>query len=320
MSLTIRAAGPLVVSSWLLAATLAHAETAPAQPASPDLMAPAAAPPASEIAPESAAPPASAAAAAPICDNFSVVAPASSGLQFTVTPYLWFPSIKSTVYLNPPGSRGTISANSDIGFGKLFSDLNVGFMGAGEVRYGRWSAQTDIIWLSVSQGGQRIRDVTGPFGRVHPTSLNTKLDQKTTIWTLSGGYDVFRNQRNFVEVFAGFRYLGMSNKLDWGFQGPIGDISRAGTVSSGGDMWDGIIGVRGESQLGDGPWKATYYGDIGTGGAMLTWQAQGMLAYAMRWGDLGVGWRYLDYQPGDGALNNLRITGPIIGGHFRFGG
>ncbi len=235
-------------------------------------------------------------------------------------PYVWFPGVRSSLAFSPPvASRSTIDANVNTTFSDIFHDLNSVFMGAAELRRGKISAQTDFMYLNVSQSGSRVRDVVGPSGRVFPFNVNGKLDLATTLWTLSGGYDVFRNDRNFVQLFAGFRYLGADSKLDWGFQGPVADVPSSGTVKASEELWDGIFGVRGESALGAGRWKFIYYGDAGSGGSKLTWQASGQFAYAERWGDVGLGWRYIDYQM-HGALQNVQISGPILSARINFGG
>jgi hypothetical protein len=45
------------------------------------------------------------------------------------------------------------------------------------------------------------------------------------------------------------------------------------------------------------------------------------VVYVRRWGDIGVGWRYLDFQQGSqNATSNLRLSGPVVSFTFRFGG
>ncbi len=284
---------PLAGAAWLLAATFAQA----------------------------APPPPSATAPGPDAYRTMPVRPVDPQWRVTAVPYLWFASVKSSVAFTPPvGSRSTIDATFDASFGDVLSAFKFGFMGAAEARRGRFSAQTDFIYLSLAQSGSHVRDVTGPLGREFPVSVGGELKPKTTLWTLSGGYDVFRNERNFVQLFAGFRYLGSDNTLDWSFQGPVADLPRTGTRSASDNIWDGIAGVRGESALGASRWKLVYYGDVGTGGSKLTWQASGQLAYTYFWGDIGIGWRYMDYQPHDGGvLQNLTMSGPILVAHYRFG-
>jgi hypothetical protein len=248
--------------------------------------------------------------------------PVDPNWRVTVVPYLWMAGVKSSLSFSPPiGSHSSIDANVDASFTDILRRLDAVFMGAAEARRGPFSAQTDIIYLAMSEPGSRVSSVTGPRGREFPFSLGGKLKLRTTIWTLTGGYDVYRTDRSTLQLFAGFRYLGANATLDWFFQGPVADVPRTGQVKQGADLWDGIAGARGEVALGDTRWKLVYYGDAGAGGSKLTWQASAQLAYAARWGDVGIGWRYLDYQQNSGKLiQDLRMSGPILIARYRFGG
>lgn len=125
----------LAAAAWLSAATLAHAQSAAPQPT-----------PTAEVMP---------------------VAPPPSGWRVTLTPYLWFAGVKSSLTFSPPvGSRSTIDANLDTSFSDIFHDLNAGFMGAGEVRQGKVTVQTDIIYMNVSQSGSRVTDVVIIVGHI----------------------------------------------------------------------------------------------------------------------------------------------------------
>ena len=42
-------------------------------------------------------------------------------------------------------------------------------------------------------------------------------------------------------------------------------------ISDSGDVWDGIVGLRGNVKL-DKYWYLPYYFDVGTGASDLTWQ------------------------------------------------
>jgi hypothetical protein len=229
--------------------------------------------------------------------------------------------IKSSIAFNPAGSGHMINANVNKTFGDLFRDLDFAIMADAEARRGLFSVQTDAMYTDVLQKGSRVQSVTGPHGLEIPISLGAELRLKMTVWTLSGGYDIFRNDRGFVQLFSGFRYLGTRSTLEWDFAGPLGNLARAGTVKSQSDIWNGIAGLRGEHALGEGPWKASYYADVGAGGSDLTYQGLVEFAYAKRWGDIGLGWRYLDFeQSGANATANLRMSGPIFAIRWRFGG
>lgn len=324
---------PLAGCVWLMAATLAQAESAPARPES----APATEPATEQVAPNATPqlpipavlPPGDgeAAAAGTAAGGADVQIPAVPAVDpgrwsFTVSPYLWMAGVKSSSTFTPAGSGHTLSANVDQSFGDIFKNLNFAFMAGAEARRGLFSVQTDAMYINLLQTGSRVRSVTGPLGRLEvPVDLGGKVKLKTTVWTLTGGYDIFRNDRGFVQLFGGFRYLGLRSTLDWNFQGPLGNLARAGSVKSTADIWNGVAGLRGEHALGDGPWKAIYYVDVGAGGSKLTWQGLAQVAYVRRWGDVGLGWRYLDFQQGsENKTANLRMSGPIITLHYRFGG
>ncbi|CAN7172623.1 hypothetical protein LJR219_000274 [Phenylobacterium sp. LjRoot219] len=290
--------------AWLLAATLAQAQAAP---------------PPSEPSGAAVGDAADAATAAPAGEVMAVPPVEPDRWRFTVAPYLWMASIKGSATFSPPiGSTSSINANIDESFGDILSDLNFALMAGAEARRGKFSIQTDLIYMNVEQKGDRVRDVAGPRGRVVPVNLDSKLKLKTTVWAVTGGYDVLRNDSSFIQLFAGFRYLGADSTLDWNFTGPLGDLARAGRVEKDGDVWDAIAGARGEFALGDGPWKVIYYGDIGGGGSEFTWQVSAQLAYAWSWGDVGLGWRYLDYDMDGDPLDSLTMSGPILGLRYRF--
>ena len=59
--------------------------------------------------------------------------------------------------------------------------------------------------------------------------------------------------------------------------------------------------------------------DIGTGDTDLTWQALAGIGYRFDRFDMVAGYRYLKWEFDDNsALDNLDISGPMVGGKFRF--
>ena len=57
-----------------------------------------------------------------------------------------------------------------------------------------------------------------------------------------------------------------------------------------------------------------FHFDIGAGDSDLTLQAMLGLTYGFGWGDIGVAWRYLDYDlKSDGPIKNLNFSGPAAG-------
>ena len=62
-----------------------------------------------------------------------------------------------------------------------------------------------------------------------------------------------------------------------------------------------------------------YHLDVGSGDSDLTWQAMVGVAYAFGWGDLGVAWRYLDYElQSGGPITHINFKGPALGATIRW--
>jgi hypothetical protein len=316
-------------SAWLLTATLAQAGPATAPPpaaeasqASPDA-APQLPPPAAQ--PRDEGVEAGAGAAARAADGqVPAIAPSPPGQwSFSISPYLWMASVKTSFKFTPDiAPDRTISADIHQGFGDVFKDLNFAIMGGAEARRGLFSVDLDAMYINLLQDHSGVRSVTGPRGDLEiPINIGGKLKLKETMFTLSGGYDIFRNDRGFFQLFGGVRYLGLNSTLDWNFAGPLGDLARAGSVKSTNNIWNGVAGARGEHALGDGPWKAIYYVDVGGGGSRLTWQALAAVARVWRWGDLDLGYRTLQFSQGTAnSTADVRMSGPIITVRIRFGG
>jgi hypothetical protein len=96
-------------------------------------------------------------------------------------------------------------------------------------------------------------------------------------------------------------------------------LARQGSVSQTANIVDGIVGVRGRLNLGGSRWYLPYYADIGGRTSEYTMQASAGMAYAARWGDIQLSYRYLTYQMGGSELiQRLTFTGPMLSALFRF--
>ena len=79
-----------------------------------------------------------------------------------------------------------------------------------------------------------------------------------------------------------------------------------------------IVGVRGEIKLDD-KWFMPYQADIGGGQSQLTWQAFLGVGYKYKWGEVVLGYRYLDYNFKSGWLvEDLSFGGPLLGAKYHF--
>ncbi len=234
------------------------------------------------------------------------------------TVYGWFPAIGGTTKF--PVSTGGASLNVDAE--DVLDSLKMAFMGTLEFQRGHWGGLVDWVYadLGADKAGTRNFSINGqPLAA--GISANLGLDIKSNILTLAGTYSLIESPESSLAILFGARMLDMEQTLNWAFTGtgPLG-IARAGTTQVSETNWDGIIGVRGRLRFGDERrWFVPYEADIGTGDSKLTWQAVVGLGYSFSWGDLGMAYRYLDYDFDEGKpVESLTFSGVAIGVSFRF--
>jgi hypothetical protein len=239
--------------------------------------------------------------------------------HFTLTPYVWLPGVTGDLKFNVPRFPD-VSANVNVDEGPIdvLKHLRFGLMGTGDARKDNWSAFTDMIYVSLSGDKAAVKTVTGPLGLVEiPVNIGTTVDLKSFVWTNGVGYSVYHRDNTSADVFVGFRYVGISTDLDWSFSTPLGLLPQTGSASAHEDLWDGLIGVRGQYGFAGTPWFIPFYADVGTGSSDVTFQASAGVGYAFLWGDTGLVYRYLYYKPG-GVVDNMALHGPLLDVRFHF--
>jgi hypothetical protein len=238
--------------------------------------------------------------------------------RFSVTPYLWLPSISgSTTFVAPNGGGTSISADTNAD--SYLKSLEMAAMITGEVRKGEWSAFTDYIYLNFGNQRSEVKGVTGPLGNpIGSIEAGSSGSLKGSVWTLAGSYTAWRDKGSHLDVLAGFRYLSLESKLNWNLAGPLGALTPSGTVSKDFDKWDGIIGVKGMVKFGDTQWFMPYYADIGSGAANWTWQALLGVGYQYGWGAVTLSVRNLSYTFNGSDKSDVRFTGPALSATFAF--
>ena len=150
-----------------------------------------------------------------------------AGWSYQLVPYIWLPWIDTTAK-NPVPGGGTATTTVSAGPGNYIPKINLGFMGAGEVRYDRFSVLTDIIYLNTTTTSSRLKSVdfagsSIPVSGFLATSTNTRV--QSTVWTLAGGYTVAHGDWGNVDAIGGFRLLAISQRTKLQ---PVGGGNRAG--------------------------------------------------------------------------------------------
>jgi hypothetical protein len=239
--------------------------------------------------------------------------------RFSVTPYLWVPSIYgNTTFTGPRGGLESLNTGTTVTGDQVLQALNMAAMLNGEVRKGDWSVFTDYIYLNLGGAKTNVKTVTGPAGNPLTTlDLGSSIGLKGSIWTLAGSYTAWHDRGSHLDVLAGFRYFGIDSTLTWNLGGTLGILSNVGSVSKNFDKWDGIVGVKGQIKFGDTNWYMPYYADVGSGSGNWTWQALVGVGYQFGWGDVALSLRSLSYDFNKDNTD-IRFTGPMLSATFAF--
>jgi hypothetical protein len=253
--------------------------------------------------------------------------------QFALTPYLWLPTIDGSLrYSPPPGGGGGPSFK--VGPTDWLDLLNIGALVSGSAKKGKWSINSDVVYLSLTSKDTRVASVdetiSVPGTPIQlPVSvglnLNTRSDLDGLLWTIAGGYSIKQTDTAVVDLIAGIRYFGIDTKASWDLTADITTLGGTtvlpaqGRIAKDVDLWDGIIGIRGQFSLSVQKWSVPYYFDIGAGDSDLTWQAMTGLNREFGWGDLMLMYRHLEYdQDPSGLFQSFSFSGPAVGVRFHF--
>ena len=217
---------------------------------------------------------------------------------------------RAQIYLWVAGIDGdTVSGDDiDISFGDLISNLDFAFMGTLAAGKNKWTLFADVVYLNVSEETSSTANIIDVPGRTE-----TDVTMKGFISTMGGAYNVLESGGTRVNALAGVRYLYLDTDLDF----DIGN-ARQRSIRESGDAWDGIVGLRGITDLSP-RWYLNYYGDVGTGDSRLTWQVAAGINYRFNSVDAALGYRYLRWETDQSDIfDNLTISGPYAGVTFRF--
>jgi hypothetical protein len=227
--------------------------------------------------------------------------------EYTGAIYLWGASL---------GGRTINGSEVEVGFSQLVDSLEMGFMGAFEARKDDWSIFTDMIYLDFSASD--TANLSVPVGPVHvPVTTATELDQIVKILTFGGGYELYSAGNERLDMIGGVRYFDIDMDLYLALDSLGPGQSR--TVSETPTSWNGIVGLKGRTSLGE-RWYLPYYFDIGTGESKLTWHASAGIGFQAgnAW-DLWLVYRHLELElDSTRVIDKLDMSGPTLGVIYRW--
>lgn len=229
--------------------------------------------------------------------------------KFRVMPLIWFTQVRGEVT-----AKG-VPASADINFSDILENLDMGFLGAADVRRGDLAFHFFGMYTDI---GQEIRWSKGPFGGRVDVSLETAILDGVLGYRLfsspADGIDLL--DRVDLELIAGARHTYLRLELD---------PSTLSTIDGSKSWTDPVIGTR----VGFGSPSGLSLGlrgDVGGFGvgSDRTWRLTATLGYPLS--DLialSAGYHVIsyDYDDGDGSDRfefNARFGGPFLGAVFSF--
>lgn len=222
----------------------------------------------------------------------------SDGWKFYGEGYLWAAGIDG---------ESAAGDDLDIPFKDILENLDGALMGGVSARKGDWGLFLDMIYLNVHEDTHSTANLIDV-----PTKISVDVELQGFIATFGGSYRIMEKSIICLDLLAGGRYLA----LDVNFDADIGPEKIK--YSDSGNIWDGIIGLSGRTDLSKNLYLR-YYADLGFGDSDRTFQLMGGIGYRLDKVDIVVGYRYLrwDFDNND-TFDTLNLSGPMLGIKFRF--
>ena len=215
--------------------------------------------------------------------------------EFDLTPYIWFAGISADItFLDQ-----TVPVEAK--FKDVLENLKFGVLLHAEAKKGRWFIMSDIVYMKLKKDGH-----------IELLAADTELEMKQLITELAGGYNLINSQDwLFIDGFAGWRYFGITNKLD---------IAGQNVLDKTINVNDPFIGLR--FRTVSEKWLNSVRFDVGGFGigSEVSWKANLLIGYqfselfSLYLGAQGYG---IDYEKDNFGLD--LVTGGIITGfNFHF--
>ena len=218
--------------------------------------------------------------------------------ESSLTPYLWMAGLEGQVgaFAGLPPAEVDASFKDD-----LLGNINVAFMIAAEARKDRLGLIMDLAYVDVEADAETR-------GVVYESA---SLQSKLWLFSMAAAYRLEENDRGFLDLVGGVKYISWENILSVGNQ-------RVTRSASGKDDWyDPIIGFRGMYFLGNSAWfvRGSFIGGgFGVSSDSL-WDLYVSLGY--QWSDsfsTTLGYRYFDVSyEDDGFMVDMAFDGALVG-------
>ena len=224
--------------------------------------------------------------------TLSPIPQVSQGWRFEVTPYLWSPSINSSLFFNDQYIN-----TSKFSSGDVLSNLKSGGMISAEAHYGNWGVMGDLVSATLQE------------------TPNIKITLQQTILTGAATYTILNNKDAYVDGLLGVRSIAATATVTAASSANSGGFGSISTI-------DPIAGFKGRYRIADSTWYVPFYADIGGGAGTtnVTWQTVlGVGKTIEKWVDISLSYRYLYYDmAGSSVLQKTTFKGPQLAATFNF--
>ena len=218
--------------------------------------------------------------------------------EFVLQLYGWIAEIDGTT---ADGHDFTID------FKTIVENLDMTLMTTVGARKDKWTFMTDVLYLDINDSSN---------SNLNPALKRSDLYMKAWVVSPFVSYEIIGNKKGSLQVLAGARYLWIEVGVELKTRPPLEPekIDDDGD----GDVWDGVVGVRGFYNLTD-RWFIPYRLDFGAGDTDFTWHAFGGIGYKFDKFKMVAAYRHVDWNfANDSVLDDLQVSGPLVGALFTF--
>ena len=229
--------------------------------------------------------------------------------KHSITLYGWLPTIDGKLKYDLGGDSET-----EVDAGEILDSLEAVFMGSFETRKNKWMFLADVLYIDLEDSSNS--SIPLPGGGALATNIELGLEGvKVGLYV---GYNFYQAGKTSVDLIGGLRYLSIDTDAELKTAGPLPPTLPTAKLSRDTDIWDGIIGLRGRTDINE-KWYIPFHVDAGAGDSDLTWQTQVGIGYQAGWGDTILFYRHLEWDEGsDELVQNLSFSGPGVGVKFHF--
>ena len=223
------------------------------------------------------------------------------GWKFNFTPYAWGTSLKGQVASLP----GVPPADIDVSLSDILSNLDIGLMGVGGARKGRFAVFGDLFYANISADA----DTRGLL------FSGADYEQKLLFASAGVSWRVLDEDDYQLSALAGLRYYRLDNELK--LTGAALPTTKINHVE---DWVDPMIGLTGRVRLAPNWYASARVTTAIAGDSDTAYGLFGGIGYVFNQSLSAVaGYRYMkvDYEKGD-FLFDVEMAGPTVGLAFHW--